>query len=456
MDLEEFNRIVAGGETQEVEFKESFHSNQEVSKILCGLANSVGGLLIIGIKDSGEVVGISGSVDELQQQVSAASQNVSPVPLVSIEVKEVDGKKVLIAVVQRPSDYVYYTFQGAVFVRVGSTTKRLDGLTQLEFLRSKQFLSFDESIEPLAKIDDLDEEKIKAYLSLREQKDFFSTHSIKDFLISSKLAFQNGGFRIKNAAILLFGKNTASFLPQAEIKLVHFAGVEPVEILAHKLLQEDAPTAINDSLAFVKSKLNKVLKITESAMHEEEYEYPIKVVREAIVNAVAHRDYFSKDAVQIYVFDNRIEITNPGSLPHALPKELFGTVSVQRNPITYRFLRDLGFVEGLGTGIPRMKNQMRKAGLSDPEFLFTESFFRITLFNKEGFKKPVEDFNDLSERQKKAIEYLKKNKVIKTSTYVKINKISQGTAVSEINELIEFGYLKKIGSYKGAYYILVS
>jgi len=137
-----------------------------------------------------------------------------------------------------------------------------------------------------------------------------------------------------------------------------------------------------------------------------------------------------------------------------LTKELFGTISVQRNPLTYRFLRDLGYVEGLGTGIPRIKNKMRGEKLRDPEFLFTESFFRITIYNKRGKKSPIESEEDLNERQKKAIEYLKRNKTLKSNTYEEINKVSHGTAVKEINEMVEFEYLKKIGIYKGAYYIL--
>ena len=141
-------------------------------------------------------------------------------------------------------------------------------------------------------------------------------------------------------------------------------------------------------------------------------------------------------------------------MPVGLPKELFGTISVQRNPITYRFLRDMGYVEGLGTGIPRMKNEMRNLHLLDPEFKITDAFFRIVMYNKKGSKKPIEKFEDLNERQIKSLEYLKKHKSIKTQTYTKLNNISRVTAVNDLNELIQYGYLKKIGSFKGAYYIL--
>ncbi len=448
MEVEELQQLIELGETQDVEFKQSFHSSQDISKILCGFANTSGGILLIGVKDNKEVLGVNKDIDSLQQKISAANQNVSPTPLISVEVHSLFSKKVLVVIIQKSPDTTYHTFQGAIYVRIGSTTKKLDGQTHLEFLRTKQILSFDESVETAFTIKDIDKEKVEEYLALRDQKDFLKTHSLQDFLISSKLATQNGALKIKNPAILLFGKEPIRFIPQAEVKLVQFSGTEPVNVIAHKLIQEDVVAAIRASIAFVEKRIEKTIKITE-AQRKEKTEYPLKVVREAIVNAITHRDYFSKDAVQIYLFDDRLEITNPGSIPSTLPKEMFGTLSVQRNPLLYRFLRDMGFVEGLGTGIPRMKKAMREHGLGDPEFLFTKSFFRIVLRNKRS--RPIQD---LRLRQQKAIEYLKKHGSIKTKTYTEINNVSTATAVNDLNELISLGFIKKIGQYKGAYYVL--
>jgi ATP-dependent DNA helicase RecG len=454
MEESQIRTIIELGENQEVEFKQSFHSSQDISKAICGFANTLGGILLIGVTDSKKIIGINEDLDKLQQQISAANQTVSPVPLTSIEIFALDNKKIVAIIVQKSPDNTYNTFHGAIYIRVGSTTKRIDGQTHLEFLRNRQILSFDENYELSAKIDDLDLEKIKHYLQERKQSTYLNEHSVEDFLLSSKLASVNGKFKIKNPAILLFGKNPTNFLPQSEVKLVQFSGVEAVNIIAHRLIQEDLIETINQSMAFIEKTLSKSIQIKDTAKRVEKYEYPINVIRESIVNAVVHRDYFSRDAIQVYIFDDRIEITNPGSLPSNLPKEMFGTISVQRNPITYRFLRDLGFVEGLGTGIPRMKNAMREAGLSDPEFKITESFFRVILYNTKGSKHPIHTLKDLNLRQKKALEYVKEHKSIKAQTYVDINKVSYATAVNDINELIEYGFLKKVGAFRGAYYVL--
>jgi len=93
-----------------------------------------------------------------------------------------------------------------------------------------------------------------------------------------------------------------------------------------------------------------------------------------VTNAIAHRDYFNINGIQISIFDDRIEITNPGSVPTGLTKELFGAISVQRNPQTYKILREMKYVEGLGLGVPGMINGMRAQGLVDPEFMWTDYF----------------------------------------------------------------------------------
>lgn len=444
--------VMESGESQEVEFKESFHSSQEFSKLMCGLANTYGGIILVGVSQEKQIVGLKKDADEIQQKISAAAQAVSPPILPSIELHEIEGKQIIAIVIQKAIDGSFHTFQGVIWARVGSTLKKMEGSQIVEFLRGKQILCFDETPSD-AKISDLDEDRIMEYLAIRKQQDYFKTHSIEDFLLSMRLATKNGDLKIKNSALLFFAKIPLQFHPQIELKLVRFDGTEPVKIVSHELIQSNLMESIEKALSFVKTNLSKSIQIKLEARREEKYLYPIDVIREAIINAVAHRDYFSKDAIQIYMFSDRIEITSPGSLPTGLPRELFGTLSVQRNPLTYKLLRDYGYVEGLGSGIPRMINSMREYGLTDPEFGIYERFFRVILRNQPTSLKPIKEQTHLNKRQLKAMEFLKKNKTLNTKTYSKINSVSHGTAIHDINEMIKFGYLEKIGSYRGAYYI---
>lgn len=455
MDAKQARKILAEGETQDVEFKESFPGTEETAKLICGFANVDGGIIAIGVKNNGRVAGITGNADELQKKMAVISQNIKTPPILKMKVLEIDGKKVLFVIVPKASDSNFHTYDGAIYVRIGSTTQRLqDAPAMLDYLRNRSILCFDEQVSE-AKLGDVDENKVGRFLKLQSRDDYLLTHSVKDFLLNLKLAKDNGELKIKNAAVLFFAKNTQHFVPQAEIKLVKFSGVEPVDILTHKLAQGDVVDQIETALEFLKQNLPKQFKLLPSSPRSEDiYEYPLFVLREAIINAVAHRDYFSKAGVQINIYDDRLEMINPGSLPAGLPQEKFGRFSVPRNPNVYKLLRDLRYVEGYGTGIPRMRNEMRKAGLKDPIFEFSGNFFSVTFMNAKSTLKPIEGYNDLSERQKRVLAYLRQNQAIKSETCATLNNVSLQTAINDIRELIRFGFIKRIGRFRGAYYIL--
>jgi len=445
---EQLSKIIETWETQDVEFKQSVHSYQELSQHMCGLANREGGFIFIGVSPKKEIIGLSEDLDRLQQRIFAAARAIAPPIVPVIEVVPYKGKNIIAIAVPKAPDSTYHTFDGVIYSKAGSSLHKFEGQQIVEFLRMKQILCFDETFST-AKISDLDHQKITDYLHLRKQQDFLSSHSVRDFLISAKLAAGDGELKIKNAALLFFAKNPMQFNPQMEVKMVRFAGTEPVNIAAHELIQTPLVEAIERAMAFVKANIPKRIEVGEQTQREEKYLYPIQVIRESIVNAVAHRDYFSKDAIQIYIFDDRMEITNPGSIPSALPKELFGTLSVQRNPLTYRILRDYGYVEGLGSGVPRMRARMREYGLDDPEFNIYPSVFRVILRANKMRKYDV-----LNKRQMAGVEFLKANKTMKMRDYIKINKVSFGTARLDVNEMIKLRFIKRVGIFRGAYYIL--
>ena len=452
MNKKQLLEIIEGGETQETEFKESFP--RDLPKLMAGFSNTNGGVIVIGITSKKSIIGVKGDLDKLQQKISEAAQEVSPRVLPEIRVHNFNGKKVISITIDKAVGDAC-TFKGVFYIRSGSTTKRLEGGHEIEsLLTSKSIICFDETFSN-AGTKDLDTERIREYLKTRNKESFLKKNSVEQFLLSSELAARNGGLKIRNAAALFFSKEPEKFFPQIEIKLALFAGTKPIKIISHKLIQSDPASSIEMSMAFIEKNLSKSIKITGKPKRQEKPEYPVEVIRESIINAVAHRDYFSKDSIQIYIFDDRIEITSPGSLPRGLPRKLFGSLSIRRNPIIYRLLRDHDYIEGLGSGVPRMINAMRKNGMKDPDFQIDhERIFRVVLHNEKGKQKPIEEYADLNQRQKKCIEFLEKHKTIKTSKYQELNGVSSGTAIADINELMKFGYIKKIGAYRGAYYVL--
>ncbi|VVB99331.1 Uncharacterised protein [uncultured archaeon] len=135
-------------------------------------------------------------------------------------------------------------------------------------------------------------------------------------------------------------------------------------------------------------------------------------------------------------------------MPPGITFKVLGNLSVQRNPLTYRLMRDIGFIEGLATGIPKMRAGMKNAGLPEPEFEELGNFFRIKLYNRAE-----KDEGMISKRQKKAIAYLEKNPSINSKTYAKLTGISHPVAVSDLNDLTKKGTIGKVGKTRGAYYV---
>jgi ATP-dependent DNA helicase RecG len=358
-----------------------------------------------------------------------------------------NGKRIAQITVHRSDVSNFHSISGVIYIRVGSTTQRLEGQSIVEFLRNRQILLFEEGTDQKAEISDLDKEKMGKYLRARKNPDFLDTHSVEDFLKSKKLlAVQSG---IKNAALIFFAKDPQKFFPYAQIKLVRFDGIEPVKVIAYEEAKGDPVEMIKQSMNFVGRFLSREFVI-KGAKREEIPLLPEDAIREAIVNAVAHRDYFNKNEIQLSIFNDRIELTNPGGLPEGMDKTLLGSFSVQRNPLVYQFLKDYGYMEGIGSGISRMRDSLRDASLSDPEFILSKEFFRIVL----RVASPHGDKTALNARQLKGIEFLKENRRIKSRDYAKINKVSVPSAVSDLNALQKLGIVKNVGKHRGTYYVL--
>lgn len=407
-------------------------------------------MLILGVDDKGYIEGIKENLDTVQQKISQSNATIHPNPLINVEVHTIDKKKLAVVIIHKADSSVFHSVGGIIYIRLGSTIQKLEGQSIVEFLRNRQILLFEELIDSTAKIDDIDLNKIKVYLEMREQKDYLKSHSLKDFLLSKRLASLQPDLKIKNSALLFFAKEPQSFLPYAQIKLVRFDGDKPIKVLAYEEAKGSLPQIIEQTLNFVGRFIAKEFVINE-AKRKEIPLLPEDAIRETIINALAHRDYFNKNEIQLSIFDNRFEITNPGGLPEGMTKEFLGALSIQRNPLIYQFLKDYGYMEGIGSGISKIYKAMKDADLEDPEFILTKEFFRVILKMGKVITRPKEE---ITKRQQKALEFLKKNKKMKSKEYATINKISVPTSVKDLRELAKKGYIQKVGSYRGAYYIL--
>jgi ATP-dependent DNA helicase RecG len=230
---------------------------------------------------------------------------------------------------------------------------------------------------------------------------------------------------------------------------VRFKGTTPVQILDAAFVSRPMLRLLAEAETFVTRNTRNAFRI-EGMDRVEVPEYPTNVIREALVNAVAHRNYFDSNAIQVNIFDDRIEFLSPGALPEGLALENLGAYSIQRNPMIYKMLRDVRKVEGLATGIPRIKEALHEGGYPEPSFEeLGGKFFRLTVWNREFV-----GYEWLSQRQRVGLSFIEKNGSMTVVDYAEMNSLASSTATGDIREMIEKGLLERIGKTRGSRYVL--
>ncbi|MFH1910760.1 MAG: ATP-binding protein, partial [Pseudomonadota bacterium] len=183
--------------------------------------------------------------------------------------------------------------------------------------------------------------------------------------------------RMKNVGVLFFSRSIETLCEQATVTCAVFDGTERIHVINRKDYQEDIITNIDYVMHFIKQELRVRYAMTGRPQREEIYEIPLDAIREAVVNAVSHRDYFQYGAhTTVEVFDDRIELSNPGGLPKGLPPEEFGKRAMRRNQIIASLLQRVRLVENMGTGINKIRRLLKEAKCAGPRFDFG-SFFTI-------------------------------------------------------------------------------
>lgn len=258
------------------------------------------------------------------------------------------------------------------------------------------------------------------------------------------------------AAVLLFGEDPSSFLPGIEVQCLHFRGQEKAKpIDDQQVVVGTAFEVIDKALTFVLGKLQSGVGIaTGGASAPVTSEIPEFVIREAIVNAVAHRDYTSHGFVQVIVFADRVEVWNPGRLPYGMsPQELrIAHGPLPRNPLIAEPLFRVGYAEKAGTGTTDMIRDSARAGLPEPDFEQRGPHFLVTLWRDWLTPERLAAF-DIPERLRIAVRHLKDHSPVSNSRYQDLLGVAKRTASQDLARLTELGLVEKEGTTgKGVYY----
>ena len=361
--IEQIKQLIEQGENSAVEFKSSEVRPESLAREIVAFANSSGGTILIGVEDSGKITG----VDQHQTETWVANivrNNVIPAIAPQITEWELSQKKVLAIEVSRGLDKPYQTLDGKFWIRVGSTNRMATKEELSRLFQQAGLVHFD--IAPLEQtsITDLDDRKLQEY--------WFTYYSINYLELEQEeqrrllrnadiLGLLEGEETVTVGGMLLFGKDPQRRIPQSFITFAIFDGLLLTdELLDKQNIGGTLPELIQQTHAKTRTFVPK--PSTLSGMQRVEVPMiPDKVIREALVNAVCHRDYsISNRRISVYVFRDRLEISSPGRLPNTLNLEKILTGnSAPRNQFLLKYLDNMKYIDGLGRGVPMIARETK-------------------------------------------------------------------------------------------------
>ena len=316
---------------------------------------------------------------------------------------------------------------------------------------------FDAAVCIGATLSDVSTEKIKWFLNrARQERNLNLSLSASAEETLTHLRMLEEG-KLSNAAVLLFSRDPQKYTASAVVKCALFHGVEVAKpIPSYQMFEGNLFDQVDNAVDFVMGKLSRTVGTRKAgASAPVVYEIPKEAVAEIIVNAVAHRDYTSNASVQVFVFSDRIEVSNPGRLPKGLTPEYLAKPhsSEPSNPLIARPLYLAHYIESLGTGTQDVIRLCHDSNLPAPEFAQRGNQFVVTLW-REWLTEDAIKALDLTDRQREGVFYVKQAGKITNSEYQDLVHVARKTAARDLDGLVEKGVFERVGEKRGAHYVL--
>ena len=361
----QIHNLIALGEGSTTEFKRAMPS--DLGREMCAFANASGGVILLGVSDDGEIVGVADH-NRLKSRVHSTARSADPP--ISVEV---DSFGEVLRVLVPKQERKPYSFGGRFFIRDGANSQQMSNAEVENLFYAAGRLHFDKKpCEAFSMENDLDDETWSRFSGRAKIPD-----AMNRVAALRNLGLVDARDRMTHAGAWLLARDIRRFTTSAHVSCALFMGTGKVRILDRRDFHSDLPTMIDEVVAWVLTKIN-VEYIIRHVRREERPELPEEALREAVVNAVAHRDYRSTANVQVYVFKNRVEIVSPGGLPEGMEEADLGTKSVPRNPLLFGMLYRMDVVEQIGSGIRRIRELCREHEVAAPLIEVSEHWVTTT------------------------------------------------------------------------------
>ena len=432
-------------ENETTEFKKSF--DRETIECLCAFANAKGGAVYVGVLDSGDVAGVEVGKETVQQWINRCKLSTCPSLFPDVDLLHL-GKKVVarISIAEYPIKPV--SCKGRYFQRVDTANHVLSAESISNLHLSSMNSSWDWHLDPHHSIKDIDIELVSEYI---ERTNAYREVPIADGpmeLLRKTELIRNE--RISLACYLLFSAQDSS------LRTIELGYFQTETIVKDSLrLKNDLFSEVDSVIAFVRKHINKRIEITGKPQHDEIWDLPLEAVREAVINAIVHRDYSESGDTVVKVFPNRIEIFNPGRLPRGLTvKKLLSNQypSRPRNKKIADLFKDAGLIEKYGSGIKRMIEACVSAQVPPPHFEEIADGFRVILYKKVVPENVPENVPET--RDQTIIKSMVKNPKVSIPELARMCGVSEKTIKRDIEKLKKAGKIIRHGPDRGGAWVV--
>ncbi len=457
--------LLQGGRGETVEWLPARAAVSEIATTLAAMANSRGGTILIGMAPrSDRPTGVDDAEFTINRILEAALSIEPPLIIPMPYSMTVRGGLMIVVQVPRGMPHIY-ALEGRYLTREGAANAPLTPHRLRRLLLERGDAKFESDPARGAGRDDLDWGQVEAYAASLSGMGGISAEEV--LIKRGCLVKRSGTLVPTHAGILLFGKDPQQFVRGSDITAARFAGKEMGDVFTRQDINGTLPRQIRRAEMFLVDNLRKGVQLGETMARSEQSEYPLKAVRELVVNAVAHRDYsIQGDGIRLYLFSDRLEITSPGGLPGPVTVDNIVDERFSRNSAIVQVLSDMGFIERLGYGVDRVIALMREEGLPEPKFQETAGGFRVTLFNKPaeveaegevGTFGGVFQGHHINRRQEFALDFLvnRNNARITNKDLQELcPDVHSETLRRDFADLVSRGILIKMGEKRGSYYVL--
>ena len=433
---------ISAGESRTLEFKEDFPKDSlKYVKTAVAFSNCQGGRIVFGVREDGVVVGIENPEMVADQAVDTISNMCTPEMSLTTYIETRDGRSIVVVNVPaglgRPYHVKSKGKRNGTYVRVGAMTRIADDDWLMDLTLEGVRRSFDAERYVVKRVESGSEGILELcrYLSSRNDEQYDEMR-----LVNMGLLIPEGDGYIPSRAFMMLTDNP---FPNATVRCARFRGKDRLHFLDSKDYGGTLVSQIEQAVSFVLNYLPRSSEI-KGLYRRDGYEIPAEAVREIVVNAVMHRSYVPDSEIRVALYDDRLEVESPGGLPFGFTEgEVLSGRAKSRNPVIARFLKEAGLVEGWGSGMIRILESCRAAGLPDPCLKDEGNAVRFTVFRTHGSGELGLDGNDAA-----MLSMMEDDPDVNVSELTEMLGVSRATVNRMISRAKEAGVLSREGSKK--------